>query len=88
MTTQVVIDFAREALWMTFLLAGPPLLAALAVGLIVGAIQAATQMSDPVLNLVPRLVAGAFAILIALPWLLGRWLEFAVELIRSIPERI
>lgn len=88
MTTQAVIDFAREALLMALTLAGPPLLAALAVGLIVGAIQTATQMSDPVLNLVPRLVAGAVAILVSLPWLLGRWIGFAVELIQSIPGRI
>lgn len=83
MTSEWAIDLARQALWTTLLLAGPPLLAALAVGLLVGALQAATQLHDSVVNLVPRLVAGGLAVAATLPWMLARWLDYAIAVARS-----
>jgi len=41
MTPEVVLDVGREALWVIALLSAPLLLSALAVGLLVGMIQAA-----------------------------------------------
>ena len=64
------------------------LAAALVVGLVVGALQAMTQMHDPVVGQVPRLLAVSLAVLVVMPWLLSRWIAFAVEMIGSIPERL
>jgi flagellar biosynthesis protein FliQ len=83
-----VIDWSREALRMALLLGGPPLGVALAVGLLVGIAQTLTQLHEPVVGLVPRLIAVVVVILAALPWLLGRWVMFAVRLIESIPDRL
>jgi len=83
-----VIDWSREALRMALILGGPPLLAALVVGLLVGIGQTLTQMHEPVVALVPRLVAVVLVILAMLPWLLGRWIAFATALFESIPERL
>ncbi len=58
------------------------------VGLVVGIGQTVTQMHEPVVGQVSRLVAVLAAVLIALPWLLGRWVSYAVELIGSIPDRL
>jgi flagellar biosynthesis protein FliQ len=88
MELALVIDGSREALRMALLLGGPPLLAALVVGLVVGIGQTLTQMHEPVVAFVPRLVAVLLVVLALLPWLLGRWIMFAVALIESIPERI
>ena len=49
----VLIDQAREAVWTTVLVAAPLLLAGLAVGLLVGGLQAATQIQDSSLSLIP-----------------------------------
>jgi flagellar biosynthesis protein FliQ len=87
MDASLVIDWSREALRMALLLGGPPLLAALAVGLVVGMIQTATQMHEPVVAQVPRLAVVLIVVLAALPWLLGCWVAYASELIRTIPER-
>jgi flagellar biosynthesis protein FliQ len=83
-----VIDWSREALRMALVLGGPPLLVALAVGLAVGIGQTLTQLHEPVIALIPRLLAVLLVLLALLPWLLGRWLAFAVALIESIPERL
>ena len=83
-----MIDWSREALRMALLLGGPPLAAALLVGLLVGICQTLTQLHEPVVAFVPRVVAVLAVILALLPWLLGRWIMFAVALIESIPERL
>src|SRR3954467_7774516 len=83
-----VIDWSREALRMALLLGGPPLAAALVVGLLVGIGQTLTQLHEPVVAFVPRLVAVLLVVLAILPWLLGRWIAFAAALIESIPERL
>jgi flagellar biosynthesis protein FliQ len=79
------IDCSREALRMTLVLGGPLLAAALLVGLLVNVGQTLTQLHEPVVGLVPRLVAVALVLLVIMPWLIGRWVSFAVELIGSIP---
>lgn len=83
-----VTGWAVEASRVALLLAGPALAAALVVGLVVGALQAMTQMHDPVVGQVPRLLAVSLAVLVFLPWLMSRWIAFAVEMIGSIPERL
>ena len=83
-----VIDWSREALKMALLLGGPLLAVALVVGLVVGIGQTLTQMHEPVVGQVPRLVGVLIAVLIALPWLIGRWVAYAVDLIESIPDQM
>ncbi len=82
------IDWTREALRMILLLGGPLLAAALVVGLLINVGQTLTQLHEPVVALVPRLVAVALVLLLILPWLLSRWVAFAVELFRSIPDML
>ena len=50
MGPETVLDIGREALWLAVLLAGPMLGAALAVGLFIGVIQAATQIQEMTLS--------------------------------------
>ncbi len=50
----------REALWLIVKLGGPPLVAALVVGLLVSLLQAVTQINEPTLVFLPKLlVLGA-----------------------------
>ena len=65
MGPETVLDIGRQALWLAVLLAGPMLGAALAVGLFIGVIQAATQIQEMTLTFVPKLaiVAVVFVLL-------------------------
>ena len=78
------VDWSRQALWMAMLLAGPALIVALVVGLVINVGQTLTQLHEPVVGLIPRLAAVALVLLLVLPWMLGRWVAFAAELIGSI----
>ena len=80
------IVWSREALKMSLLLGGPLLAASFVVGLLVNVGQTLTQLHEPVVGLVPRIAAVTVVLLLILPWLLTRWVSFAVELIESIPS--
>lgn len=86
MDSAQVIDWSREALRMALLLGGPLLLAALLIGVVVGIGQTLTQMHEPVVGLIPRLVGVLLVLLLVLPWLLGTWVGFARDMIGSIPD--
>lgn len=59
------IGYLRLAFWHVVLMAGPVLGVALAVGLFVGLIQAATSINEMTLSFVPKLVIvlGAMALI-------------------------
>jgi flagellar biosynthesis protein FliQ len=80
-----VIDCSREALRMALILGSPLLAAALLVGLLINVGQTLTQLHEPVVGLIPRLIAVAVVLLVILPWLIGRWVSFAIDMIGSIP---
>ena len=58
----------REALLVALAVAAPALGAALLTGLVVGALQAATQIQDHALGAVPRLVVVLAVAGLTAPW--------------------
>lgn len=88
MSHQLIIELARNAMLTALLLAGPLLLAALVVGLLVSVVQAVTQIQEQTLSFVPKLLAIALVLLVALPWMLQVIIRYTVELFRSIPALV
>jgi flagellar biosynthetic protein FliQ len=88
MTPETVVTVGRQALELTVTLAAPLLLTALAVGLIVGIFQAATQINEMTLSFIPKLLAMAAVLAISGPWMLRTLVEYARGLIESIPGMI
>lgn len=88
MNEDVVLQVGREALYLIVALAGPLLLSALAVGLLVGVLQAATQIQEQTLSFIPKLLALVVALIILGPWLLSSWVVFTEQLFYRIPELI
>ncbi|ABC81135.1 flagellar biosynthetic protein FliQ [Anaeromyxobacter dehalogenans] len=69
MTPELPGALLREALLLLAAVGGPVLGALLLVGLVVGVLQAATQVNDAAVGFLPR-VAAAGAVI----WLLGGWM--------------
>lgn len=88
MTPEMVLDVGREAIWVASLLSAPMLLSALAIGLLVGMVQAATQIQEMTLTFIPKLIVLALALVIAGSWMLGLMTDFSISLFESIPELI
>lgn len=59
-----LLGLADRMLWVTALVAGPILLCALAVGLIVGVVQAATSVNEQTLTFVPKLAVTALVLVV------------------------
>ena len=88
MSPETVVTVGRHALEMTLMLAAPLLLTALAVGLIVGIFQAATQINEMTLSFIPKLLAMAAVLALTGPWMIRQLVEYARNLIESIPGMI
>ncbi len=67
MTQEFVITVGREAMLTAFLLAAPPLITALVVGLVISIFQAVTQIQEMTLAIVPKMVAVLIALVVAYP---------------------
>ena len=85
MGPETVLDIGREALWLAVLLAGPMLGAALAVGLFIGVIQAATQIQEMTLSFIPKLLALVVVLFVVGPWMLRIIVTFSERLFMDIP---
>ena len=88
MTPESVIQFGQHALYIAILVAAPLLLPALAVGLLVGVIQAATQINEMTLSFIPKLIAMAVVALITGPWMLRTLVQFTRQLIEGLPGAV
>lgn len=85
MTPETVLTIGSQALQLVLILAAPLLLTALAVGVVIGVFQAATQINEQTLSFIPKLAACAAVIVIAGPWMLGLLVEYTKRLFESIP---
>lgn len=88
MTPEWVIGFGQHAMFVTMLVAAPLLLTALAVGLLVGIIQAATQIHEMTLSFIPKLLAMAVVALLLGPWMLRTLVQFTHDIIAGLPGAI
>jgi flagellar biosynthetic protein FliQ len=76
MDPQNAIDLCRDALLSALIIGSPMLLIGMAAGLAIGLIQALTQVQDQTVSFVPKLIAMAAVMIICLPWLMMRLVEF------------
>ncbi len=86
MNVDAVMEIGRDALWVAVLLSAPILLTALGIGLLIGVIQAATQIQEMTLSFIPKLLGVAAALVIAGPWMLSLLTEWVTELLLGIPQ--
>lgn len=85
MPTHVLLTVVREALLLMVLVSAPPVLASLVAGLVMGLLQAATQVHEPTLSVVPKLTAAAVALAVTGPWIALQLSRFTVALLRTLP---
>lgn len=85
MLTDHVITFGREALTTTLLLAAAPLLVAVAVAVVMSMLQTVTQIQDPAITTVPKIVAVLVTLIICFPWLLRTMVEYAANVYATAP---
>ncbi|WP_296754875.1 flagellar biosynthetic protein FliQ [Thiobacillus sp.] len=76
---------ARDALWLVMLLAAPMLLAGLLTAFAISLFQAATQILEPTLSFVPKLIVMLIVLALLGSWMGGQLVEFARTLLTDFP---
>jgi flagellar biosynthetic protein FliQ len=88
MTPENVMDLAHRMLLVTTMVAAPLLLIALVAGLVIGMLQAATQINEATLSFIPKLLLLVLTLFAAGPWILRVLVDFTHDLYTSIPAMI
>ncbi len=75
-----------QALELSLVLALPALLSALAAGVVMGMLQSATQIQDPALSFVPRLIAVGCSLGVTGAAMSERLAAFANTVLAELPK--
>ncbi|MDX4947270.1 flagellar biosynthesis protein FliQ [Providencia manganoxydans] len=85
MTPESIMAMGTEAMKIALMLAAPLLLAALAAGLIISLLQAATQVNEMTLSFIPKILSVIAVIIIAGSWMLNLLLDYMRALFSNLP---
>ena len=88
MEPQEAINLTQQAMLTALILGAPILLAGVVVGLLIGLAQALTQVQDQTVAFVPKIVAMVAVLILCLPWLVQKMVEYSETLITNIPQSI
>lgn len=69
MTGAEVIDVARDGIFTLVIVAGPVMIVGLVVGVVIGLLQAVTQVQEATLVYVPKILAIFAVMLITFPFM-------------------
>jgi len=84
MTEADVIQITSDALWTAVVVAGPLLLIALVVGLVIGFLQALTQIQEMTLVFVPKMAALFVGGILLLPFMIATLSDYMERLATMI----
>ena len=80
-----IMEIGARTMWVTLQISLPVLGVSLVVGLLVSIFQAVTQLQEPTLTFIPKVLAVVVVIVIAGPWMLNTMLGFTIDLWGYIP---
>ena len=85
MTPEFVTGFFMEAMKTAALLSMPVLMVGLIAGVLVSVFQAATQINEMTLVLIPKMIAVGIALIIFFPWMMELMVDFTRNVIVNLP---
>ena len=83
-----VVQIVAEALLTATKIAGPVLVATLAIGLLLSIVQSATQVQESTLTFLPKLFAAALVLVLTGAWAMRTLESFTRELFTLVPSLI
>ena len=85
MDTAMVVELGRESLLVAVMIASPMLAIALAVGLLIGIVQAATSINEMTLSFIPKIAGLVIVLMILGSWQISVLVDFTRRLFERIP---
>ncbi len=88
MSEGVVIDIARQVVWIIVKTAAPLLLVSLIIGLIISIFQTITSIQEQTLTFIPKFLAIMLIIVLCGGWMLNGMTGLFEDLVSNIPDYI
>lgn len=85
MTPESVMTLGIQAIKLGLMVAGPLLLAALATGLIISILQAATQINEMTMTFIPKILVIIGVAVVLGPWMMRHFIEYTRLTLTNIP---
>jgi flagellar biosynthesis protein FliQ len=84
MSADLPSSLMREGFGVLATVGGPFVISLLVVGLLVGLVQAATQINDPAVGFLPRMITGLLVAYFTGPWVLERLSRYLAAAFRGM----
>jgi flagellar biosynthesis protein FliQ len=88
MTEEMAMSIGAEAIKTTIYLAGPMLVAAMVIGILVSIFQAVTQINESTLTFIPKMVAILIVLVIMAPWMMEVIQHYTIEVLSSAGDLV
>ncbi|SDN47197.1 flagellar biosynthetic protein FliQ [Desulfonauticus submarinus] len=88
MTPEFIVGFARQSIELTLFISLPMLGVGLIVGVFVSVIQAATQLQEMTLSIIPKIISIFLVLLVSFPWIMDKMITFTRDLLLNLPNYI
>jgi flagellar biosynthesis protein FliQ len=88
MTPEFVTSFFLSAMKTAAMLSMPILMVGLVAGVLVSVFQAATQINEMTLVLIPKMIAVGIALIIFFPWMMEVMVDFTRNIIVNLPTSV
>lgn len=81
-----VINLGQQMMFNALIISLPLLGAGLVVGILISVFQAATQINEQTLTIVPKLLVVGLTLMFLMPWLVERMLDLTERLFNELPR--
>ena len=86
MTIDGAVELFRNAIFVAAMVAGPALMVALLMGLVVGVLQAATQVNEASISFLVKLIAVGATFAVLGSWTMQKLVDYTSRTISSIAD--
>ncbi len=84
MNEELLLTLSSDAVKTIIMIAGPLLVGAMAVGILVSILQAVTQINESTLTFIPKMVAVLVILTVMAPWMLEVLQQYTVDVLGSV----
>ncbi len=82
------ISLGRDAIFVCFMVAAPVLLISMVIGLAISIFQAVTQIQEPTLTFIPKIIGSSLAILFFGPFMLAILTDFLSRILLHVKDYV
>ncbi len=84
MTYADAIGIGRDAIFVALMVTAPVLILSMIVGLVISIFQAVTQIQEPTLTFIPKILVSALALLFFGPFMLALLTDFTTRVFTNL----